>query len=77
MDKTSKIFLSITIIFAITLVIMTCVYFNTAKVRDDYLNKTLETSDLLVKTNLAIEDAGYRIQVQEDGSFKLVERISE
>lgn len=76
MNKTSKIFLSITIILTIALVIMICVYFNTAKVRDDYLNMTLESSDLLVKTNLAIEDAGYRIQVQEDGSFKLVERTT-
>ena len=76
MNKTSKIFSSITIILTIALVIMTCLYFNTAKVRDDYLNMTIESSDLLVKTNLAIEDAGYRIQVQEDGSFKLIERTS-
>lgn len=76
MNKTSKIFLSITIILTIFLVVITCLYFNTAKVRDDYLNNTLENADLLVKTNLAIEDAGYRIQVLEDGSFKLVERIS-
>lgn len=77
MNKTSKIFLSISIILAIALVTITCLYFNAAKVRDDYLNKTLENADLLVKTNLAVEDAGYRIQVQEDGSFKLVERTSE
>ena len=76
MNKTSKIFLSITIILTIFLVVITCLYFNTAKVRDDYLNMTIESSDLLVKTNLAIEDAGYRIQVQEDGSFKLIERTS-
>ena len=76
MNKTSKIFLSITIILTIFLVVITCLYFNTAKVRDDYLNMTIESSDLLVKTNLAIEDAGYRIQVLEDASFKLVERIS-
>ena len=77
MNKTSKIFLSITIIFAIALVIITCLYFNAAKFRDDYLDRTLENAELLVKTNLAIEDAGYRIEVQEDGSFKLVERTSE
>lgn len=76
MNKTSKIFLSITIILTICLVVIICLYFNTAKIRDDYLNNTLENADLLVKTNLAIEDAGYRIQVQEDGSFKLVERTS-
>lgn len=77
MNKTSKIFLSITIILTIVLVMVVCLYFNAAKVRDDYLNKTLENADLLVKTNLAIEDVGYRIQVQEDGSFKLIERVAE
>ena len=77
MNKTSKIFLSITIILTIALVMVICLYFNAAKVRDDYLNNTLENADLLVKTNLAIEDAGYRIQVQEDGTFKLFERAAE
>ena len=77
MNKTSKIFLSITIILTIVLVMVVCLYFNAAKVRDDYLNNTLENADLLVKTNLAIEDAGYRIQVQEDGTFKLFERAAE
>ena len=76
MNKISKIFLSITITLTIALVIILCLYFNTAKVRDDYLNNILENADLLVKTNLAIEDAGYRIQEQEDGSFKLIERTS-
>ena len=74
MNKINKIFISITIILGITLVIITCLYFKAIKLSNDYLNKTLENADLLVKTNLAIEEAGYRIQIQEDGTFKLIDR---
>lgn len=77
MDKLAKIFVGISIILAIALVIITCLYFNVAKLSDENLNKALDNADLLVKTNLAIEEAGYRIQTQEDGSLKLVERTFE
>lgn len=77
MNKLGKIFVSVSIILAIALIIMTTFYINAAKSSKDNLMKVLDNAELLVKTNLAIEDAGYRIQPQEDGSFKLVEGASE
>ena len=77
MEKLGKTFIIVSIILAIALTIMTTLYINAAKSSEDNLKKVLDNANILVKTNLAIEDAGYTIQPQEDGSFKLIERTSE
>ena len=69
--------LSITITLTIALIILICLFFNAAKSRDYYIDGCLANTDLLVKTNLAIESTGLMLELQEDGSFKLVERITE
>ena len=77
MNRIGKFFVGVSIILAIALVIITCLYFKEVKIAERNLNELLETSGLLAETNLAIEKAGYRIRIQEDGSFLLVERTNE
>ncbi len=73
MNKSGKVFLIISIILAIILIIMTYLYFNALNSLRASLDNSVNNSDILLKTNQAIEDAGFEIQIQEDGSFKLIE----
>ena len=73
MNKSGKIFLIISIILAIILIIMTYLYFNALNSLRVSLDNSVNNSDILLKTNQAIEDADFEIQIQEDGSFKLIE----
>ena len=73
MNKSGKVFLIIFIILAIILIIMTYLYFDALNSLRASLDNSVNNSDILLKTNQAIEDAGFEIQIQEDGSFKLIE----
>lgn len=77
MNKLSKIFLTISIILAIILIVMICLYLNATSLNKQYLNSSQDSAEILLKTNEAIEKAGFEVQIQDDGSFKLVERINE
>ena len=77
MNRINKFFVGVSIILAISLVIITGLYFKEIKIAKRSLNALLETSGILAETNSAIEKAGYRVKKQEDGSFVLVERTNE
>lgn len=72
MHKSCRFFLIISIILAIFLIVMTYLYFNTLNSLKSCLNASVNNSDILSKTFQAIEDAGFEIQTQKDGSFKLI-----
>ncbi len=74
MNKSSKVLLVVSIILAIISIIMTYLYFNTLNSLRASLDISVNNSDILLKTNQAIEDAGFEIQIQENGSFKLIEQ---
>ena len=74
MNKSGKVFLIISIILAIILIIMTYLYFNALNSLRASLDISVNNSDILLKTNQAKEDAGFEIQIQENGSFKLIEQ---
>ena len=73
MNKTSKILLAINIILVIILiaVICLCVYFKNS--RDEYLDTLLYSNQLLYNYVSTINDAGYVLEEQEDGTFVFVE----
>ena len=74
MNKSSKVLLVVSIILAIISIIMTYLYFNTLNSLRASLDISVNNSDILLKTNQAIEEAGFEIQIQENGSFKLIEQ---
>ena len=67
MNRLSKILLVIIIILIIALGIMTYLYFQ-------YMNSNKKAVEELYKTDLAIENAGFKLERQEDHSYILVER---
>ena len=67
MNKLSKIFLFIIIVLVIALGIMTYLYIKN-------LNAVLSSNETLYLTVEAVNDAGFDVQANEDGSFRLVER---
>lgn len=69
MNKLNKIFLSIIIILIIALGTVT--YFCIKN-----LNTTLSSNETLYLTVKAVNDAGFSILANEDGSFRLVERTN-
>ena len=77
MNKLSKFFLGIIIILTIALIIITFLYVNAYNLSNKYLRNALDAADMLVKANEAISDAGLEAKVQDDGTFKLVERVTE
>lgn len=77
MNKLSKIFLGIIIVLSIALIIITFLYVNAYNSSNKYLNDALYAADILFKANEAIYNAGLETKVQDDGTFKLVERVNE
>lgn len=67
MNRLSKILIIIIIILVITLGIMTYLYIQ-------YMTSNKKAVEELYKTDLAIENAGFKIERQDDDSFVLVER---
>ncbi len=70
MNKLSKILLAIIILLIIALGVMTYYYFYW---RDGYLSAVNE----LMKTNEAIREKGYEIQVEDEGQTYVLKELNE
>ena len=73
MNKTSKILLSINIILIILLIVVICFCFYFRNSRDEYLDELLYSNQLLYNYVSTINDAGYILEEQEDGTYIFVE----
>ncbi len=71
MNKLNKIFLAIIIVLVIVVIAMYIKMVNSAK-KD--LGDTLSNNEEIFKITSAIENAGFELEVQEDGSYTLVEK---
>lgn len=71
MNKLSKIFLAIIIVLVIVVIAM---YIKMVKSAKDDLGDTLSNNEEIFKITSAIEDAGFELEVQEDGSYTLIEK---
>ncbi len=71
MNRLSKIFLVVIIILIIIIIGM---YMNMVKASKDSLNNTLSKNEEIFKINSAVESAGYKLEIQENGSYLLVEK---
>ena len=71
MNRLSKIFLVVIIILTIIIIGM---YMNMVKASKDSLNNTLSKNEEIFKINSAVESAGYKLEIQENGSYLLVEK---
>jgi flagellar biosynthesis/type III secretory pathway M-ring protein FliF/YscJ len=69
MDKTKKILILVIVVLLIFAGVMTFSYIKT-------MNTLLSANDQLYKNVKAIEDAGLEAEIQEDGSYLLVERTT-
>lgn len=47
---------------------------NMVKASKDSLNNTLSKNEEIFKINSAVESAGYKLEIQENGSYLLVEK---
>ncbi len=71
MNKLSKIFLAIIIVLVIVVIAM---YIRMVKISKQNLENTLSSSEEIFKITSAVENAGFELEVQEDGSYLLVEK---
>ena len=67
MNRLSKILIIIIIILVIAIGIMTYLYVQ-------YMNSNKKAVEELHKTDLAIENAGFKVERQDDDTYILVER---
>ena len=73
MNKVSKILLCINIILVIAIIVISVFYVNEKKSSKGLENKLLEANTYLYKNVKAIEDAGLKTELQDDGSYTLIE----
>ncbi len=71
MNKLSKIFLAIIIILIIVIIGM---YIKMVKTSKQNLDNTLNNAEEIFKITSAVENAGFELEIQEDGSYLLVEK---
>ncbi len=73
--KSNKIYLIIICILVIAILVLTFFFIRVKNSRDEYLNTLLQANRMITNYLKAVEDADYSFEVQEDGSFKLVDKI--
>ena len=74
MNKLSKTFLVIIIVLVIALGVMTYLYLTANSLKNTYMASNEKAVNELYQKTVAIENAGLEAEMQEDGSFVLVER---